>query len=145
MLKTGREYVASLRKRKIKVYLLGEEIKNPVDHPIIKPSVNAAAVTYDIAHEPQYEELARANSHLTGEKINRFNHIHQSVEDLVKKVKLLRVLGQKTGTCFQRCVGMDALNTLSSVTYEMDQKLGTEYYKRFLEFLKYVQKNDLFC
>lgn len=145
MLKAGREYVASLRKRKIKVYLLGEGIKNPVNHPIIKPSVNAAAITYDIAHEPQYEELARANSHLTGEKINRFNHIHQSVEDLVKKVKLLRVLGQKTGTCFQRCVGMDALNTLSSVTYEMDQRLGTEYYKRFLEFLKYVQKNDLFC
>lgn len=144
-LKTGKEYIASLRKRKIKVYLLGEEIKNPVDHPIIKPSVNTAMVTYDIAHNPQHEELATAKSHITGKKINRFNHIHQSVEDLVKKVKLLRVLGQKTGTCFQRCVGMDALNTLSSVTYEMDQKLGTEYYKRFLEFLKYVQKNDLFC
>ncbi len=144
-LKTGREYVASLRKRKIKVYLLGEEIKNPVEHPIIKPSVNTAAVTYDIAHNSQCEELATARSHITGEKINRFNHIHQSVEDLVKKVKLLRVLGQKTGTCFQRCVGMDALNTLSSVTYEMDQKLGTEYYKKFIEFLQYVQENDLFC
>lgn len=143
--KTGKEYVESLRKRKIKVYLFGEEIKNPVDHPIIKPSINAAAATYDVAHDPKHEELATAKSHITGEKINRFNHIHQSTQDLITKVKLLRVLGQKTGTCFQRCVGMDAINTLSSVTYEMDQKLGTEYYRRFIEFLKHIQKNDLFC
>jgi 4-hydroxybutyryl-CoA dehydratase/vinylacetyl-CoA-Delta-isomerase len=144
-IKTGRDYVESLRPRKIKVYLFGEEIRNPIDHPIIKPSVNAAAITYDIAHDPQYQELSTAVSHVTGEKINRFNHIHQSVEDLIKKVKLLRVLGQKTGTCFQRCVGWDAINTLSSLTYEIDQKLGTTYYERFIEFLKNVQKNDLFC
>jgi 4-hydroxybutyryl-CoA dehydratase/vinylacetyl-CoA-Delta-isomerase len=139
-IKTGRDYVESLRPRKIKVYLFGEEIRNPIDHPIIKPSVNAAAITYDIAHDPQYQELSTAVSHVTGEKINRFNHIHQSVEDLIKKVKLLRVLGQKTGTCFQRCVGWDAINTLSSLTYEIDQKLGTTYYERFIEFLKNVQK-----
>jgi 4-hydroxybutyryl-CoA dehydratase/vinylacetyl-CoA-Delta-isomerase len=143
--KTGKEYVESLFKRKIKVYLFGEEVKNPVNHHIIKPSINAAAATYDIAHDSKFEELSTAKSHITNEKINRFNHIHQSVQDLVKKVKLLRVLGQKTGTCFQRCVGMDAINTLSSVTYEMDQKLATEYSKRFIEFLKHIQKEDLFC
>jgi 4-hydroxybutyryl-CoA dehydratase/vinylacetyl-CoA-Delta-isomerase len=144
-IKTGEEYVESLCKRKIKVYLLGEEVKNPVNHPIIKPSINAAAATYNIAHDPKYEELATAKSHITNEKVNRFNHIHQSIQDLVTKVKLLRILGQKTGTCFQRCVGLDAINTLSSVTYEMDQKLGTEYNKRFTEFLKHIQKEDLFC
>ncbi|MEM2987840.1 MAG: 4-hydroxyphenylacetate 3-hydroxylase N-terminal domain-containing protein, partial [Candidatus Bathyarchaeia archaeon] len=136
-LKTGIDYIESLNKRRIKVYLFGEEVKNPIEHPIIKPSVNAAAVTYDIACAPQYQELSTAKSHITGEKVNRFNHIHQNTEDLIKKVKLLRVLGQKTGTCFQRCVGWDAINTLSSVTYEIDQKLGTQYYIRFLNFLRY--------
>jgi len=134
-----------LRKRKIKVYLFGEEVKNAVDHPIIKPSINSVVATYDVANDPKYEDLATATSHLTGEKINRFTHIHQNTSDLVKKVKLLRLLGQKTGACFQRCVGMDSLNALSIVTFEMDQKLGTEYYKRFAEYLKYVQGNDLVC
>jgi len=145
VLMTGDQYIESLRKRKIVVYLFGERVENPVDHPIIRPSINSVAMTYDIAHDPKYEDLATATSHLTGEKVNRFLHIHQSTQDLVKKVKLLRVLGQKTGVCFQRCVGMDALNALSIVTYEMDQKLGTEYHKRFLEYLKYVQSNDLMC
>ena len=42
-------------------------------------------MTYDLAQEPEYEELMTATSHLTGKKINRFAHIHQSTEDLVKK------------------------------------------------------------
>ncbi|MEM2136328.1 MAG: 4-hydroxyphenylacetate 3-hydroxylase N-terminal domain-containing protein, partial [Candidatus Jordarchaeaceae archaeon] len=144
-LKTGKEYIESLRKRRLVVYLLGEKVENPVDHPIIRPSINSLSVTYDVANDPRYQDLATATSHITGERINRFTHIHQSTEDLVKKVKLLRLLGGKTGTCFQRCVGMDALNALSIVTFEMDQKLGTDYYQRFLEYLKYVQGNDLVC
>ena len=144
-MKTGREYVESLRERKIKVFLLGEKVENPVDHPIIRPSINSVAVTYDVANDKRYEDLATATSHLTGEKINRFTHVHQNTQDLIKKVKLQRLLGQKTGMCYQRCVGMDSLNALSIVTFEMDQKLGTEYYERFTKYLEYVQRDDLVC
>ncbi len=145
MLKTSREYVESLRKRKIVVYLFGERVKEPIDHPIIRPSINSISATYNLACDPRFEDLATTTSQLTGERINRFTHIHQDTVDLVKKVNLLRLLGQKTGTCFQRCVGMDALNALSSVTYEMDQKLGTEFHQRFTDFLIHVQNNDLVC
>ncbi len=144
-LKTPEEYIESLRKLDLKIYMFGERVKNFVDHPIIRPSINSVAATYEVAHDPLYADLATATSHLTGNKVNRFTHIHQSVDDLAKKVKLLRVLGQKTGTCFQRCVGMDALNALSIVTYEIDQKMGTNYYQRFLNYLRYVQDFDLVC
>ena len=84
-----------------------------------------------------------ATSSLTGRKINRFTHLHQSTEDLIKKVKMLRLLGQKTGCCFQRCVGMDAFNAVFSTTFEIDAKHGTRYHERFQEYMKYVQDNDL--
>lgn len=100
-MKTGREYVESLRERKIKVFLFGEKVENPVDHPIIRPSIYSVAVTYDVANDKRYEDLATATSHLTGEKINRFTHVHQNTQDLIKKVKLQRLLGQKTGMCYQ--------------------------------------------
>ena len=54
-----------------------------------------------------------------------------------------RLLGQKTGSCFQRCVGMDAINALYSVTYESDQARGTDYHERFKEYVRYLQDNDL--
>jgi len=139
---TGQQYEESLRKLKFKVYLQGEQVKNPVDHPIIRPSMNSVKMTYDLAHDPQYQDLMTATSHLTGKKINRFCHLHQSTDDLIKKVKMQRLLGQKTAACFQRCVGMDAINAVDSVTFEMDEKLGTDYHKRFVKFLTRMQEED---
>lgn len=142
---TGQEYKDSLRKRNIKVYIKGKLLKSNevIDHPFIRGHVNAAALTYDLANDPMYEDLMTVTSHLTGKKINRFTHIHQSVDDLVKKVKMLRMISQKTGTCYQRCVGFDAMNATYSVTYEMDKKLGTNYHERFKEFLLHVQDTDI--
>ena len=142
-IKTREEYIESLRKLDLKVYMFGELIENPVDHPIIRPSMNSVAMTYELANQDEYKDLMTAISHLTGEPINRFCHIHQSTEDLVKKVKMQRLMGQKTASCFQRCVGLDAFNAIYSTTYEIDKKYGTDYFERFKEYLKYVQKNDL--
>ena len=144
-MKTAREYEESLRKLNLNVYMFGKKIENVVDDPIIRPSMNAVAVTYEFAHRPEFEDIMTATSHITGKKVNRFCHIHQSTEDLVKKTKMGRLLGANTACCFQRCVGMDSLNALSMVTYDCDQRCGTEYNKRFLKYLKYVQEEDLTC
>ncbi len=144
-MKTPAEYIESLRKLNLNVYMFGRKVENVVDDPIIRPSMNAVAATYSMAMKPEYQELMTATSHLTGKKINRFTHIHQSTDDLVKKSKMGRLLGSKTGCCFQRCVGMDALNALSMTTYDIDQKHNTQYNKRFLEYLEFVQENDLVC
>ncbi len=44
-LRTGTEYIESLRGRRLDVYLLGERVDEPVDRPIIRPSINAVAMT----------------------------------------------------------------------------------------------------
>lgn len=141
-LKTPEQYEESLRNMKLKVYLQGKLVENPVDHPIIRPSLNSVKKTYELAQQPEYQELMTATSHLTGERVNRFCHLHQNTEDLVKKVKMQRLLGQKTAACFQRCVGMDAINAVDSVTFEMDEKLHTDYHQRFTRFLERMQEED---
>ena len=134
-------YLDSIKNRNLKIYLMGELIKEPLDHPIIRPSVEAMAETYELAvSEP---ELASATSPYTGESINRFLHIAESNEDLFLQNKMQRKLGQLTGTCFQRCVGMDAFNALHSVTFEIDEKCNTEYHKNFINFLTEMHKNNL--
>ena len=140
---TSKQYIESLRKLNLKVYLMGERIENPVDHPMIRPSMNSVAMTYELAEKDEYRDLMTATSNITGKTINRFCHLHQSTDDLIKKVKMQRLLGQKTAACFQRCVGMDAFNAIYSTTFEMDKALGTGYHKRFVEYMRYVQDNDL--
>lgn len=139
-IRTGKEYIDSLRGRKLKIFLFGEEVKDPVEHPMIRPSINAVAETYDLA--VREEELATAQSSITGQRVNRFLHIAESAQDLVFQNKMQRKMGQNTGTCFQRCVGMDALNSLHSTTYEIDEKHGTKYHQRLIDFIKTMQKEN---
>ena len=134
-------YLDSIRNRNLKIYLMGELVKEPIEHPIIRPSIEAMAETYELAvREP---ELASAISPYTGKKINRFLHIAESNEDLFLQNKMQRKLGQLTGTCFQRCVGMDAFNALHSVTFEIDEQHNTEYHKNFINFLTEMHKFNL--
>ncbi|MBW2053226.1 MAG: 4-hydroxybutyryl-CoA dehydratase, partial [Deltaproteobacteria bacterium] len=43
---------------------------------------------------------------------------------------------------FQRCVGFDALNAIYMTTFDIDQKHGTDYHARFVEYLKVVQNEN---
>jgi 4-hydroxybutyryl-CoA dehydratase/vinylacetyl-CoA-Delta-isomerase len=142
--KNRAEFIASVQALHRPVYVLGERVEDPAAHPILAPSLNALARTYELAHEPELRELFQRPG-LDGEPVNCFTSLHASREDLLNKVKALRLLGQQTGTCFQRCVGWDALNALESVTFEMDAALGTRYHARFLDYLRYVQHEDLVC
>ncbi|MGX8797106.1 4-hydroxyphenylacetate 3-hydroxylase family protein [Fusibacter sp. JL298sf-3] len=142
-LMTKEQYIESLRKLNLKVYLMGELVENPVDHPMIRPSLNSVAMTYELAQQEAYKELMTATSQITGEVVNRFCHIHTSTEDLKNKVKMQRLLGQKTASCFQRCVGMDAFNAVYSTTFEVDKAHGTNYHENFLKYMRFVQENDL--
>ena len=134
----GKSYIESIRNRNLNVYLFGNKIKEPVDHDMIRPSINAIAKTYDLAVSDP--ELASVISPFTGERISRFLHICTSSKDLVLQNKMQRKLGQLTGTCFQRCVGMDAFNSLYSVTFEMDERNGTNYHQKLITFLTIMHK-----
>lgn len=142
-LKTGEEYIESIRQLDLKIYLFGERVENPTEHPILRPSLNAVKAPYDLAQDPEFRDLATAESPYTGGRVNRFSHIHESTADLVNKVRMQRTLGQKTASCFQRCVGMDALNSVFSTTFDMDQANGSSYHAKFLDYLRYIQSNDL--
>ena len=56
-LMTGEEYVESIRKIKMEVYMFGKKVENPVDDPILRPSLNSVKMTYDLAQSPEYKDL----------------------------------------------------------------------------------------
>ncbi|MCP4665636.1 MAG: 4-hydroxybutyryl-CoA dehydratase, partial [Deltaproteobacteria bacterium] len=141
-LMTKEQYVAGLRELGHRVFVQGEAVPSVVDHPISGPPAMALAETYLQAEEEEKRSLFTARSNITGNLINRFTHIQHSMDDLVNKILMLREMGKKTACCFQRCAGLDCLNTLYAITYDVDQASGTRYHERFVDFLKYVQEND---
>ena len=95
-LKTPEEYYKSIQ-RDLNLYMFGEKVKEFWKHPIILPSINAVKKIYELAQMEEYKDIMTTKSHLTGEIINRFTHIHQSTEDLIKKV-------QKSGKTLRSCI-----------------------------------------
>ena len=135
------QYLASLRHLDHRVFIQGRRVESVPENPVSGPGAMAMAETYDQAeHAP---DLFTARSHLTGETVNRFAHIQHSPEDIIRKVVMLRAMGRRTACCFQRCAGMDALNSVYAITHDMDAQYRSRYHQRFREFLKYIQSRDL--
>jgi 4-hydroxybutyryl-CoA dehydratase/vinylacetyl-CoA-Delta-isomerase len=142
-LKTGQEYIDSLKALDLKAHVLGRKEADLAANPLIAPSIKAVAATYDGAHAEATAPLFKVHSPLCGEEVNRFTHLHRSTEDLVNKVRMQRTCGNITGCCFQRCVGMDAANAVFSVTFECDRERGTDYHRRFRDYWARIQLEDL--
>jgi len=144
-LKAAEEYIESVKKLKPKVYLGGEKVEDILDNPVTRSVVDTTAKVYELSADPAYQDLMTTTSHLTGQRINRAVHVHRSVEDNLARVKMARFTSQKLGTCNYRCPGAEAITPLAGLTWEVDHTLGTEYNKRFNNFLKHLQENDLVC
>jgi 4-hydroxybutyryl-CoA dehydratase/vinylacetyl-CoA-Delta-isomerase len=144
-LKTKEEYIESIKQMNPTAYMFGDKIDSVVDNPRLRAGIEATAATYELAQMDEYRDLFITQSPLIDEPVNRFTLPPGSIEDLVARVKINRTLGNWVGTCHQRCTGLDCLSALSIVTYDIDQKHGSDYFQRFKEFLKHIQKNDLTC
>lgn len=143
-LMTGQQYKDSIRNLKVNLYLMGKKIEDQVDHPITGPAIEAVALVYDLAHDPDYQERITTTSHITGEKINYFTHIYRDAEDFVARLDLMRDVAHRHGMCHgARCVSGNIACGLESINYEMDKKLNTEYHKRFHAYWEKVQREDL--
>ena len=142
-MRTQEQYLEKLKGMRPNIYLDGEKIGR--DDPRVIRASSAIRMTFSVVNNPEYDGLITATSHITGKTINRFTHIHQSQEDLLKKQELTRKICGQCGGCVQRCMGIDMMNALSSVVKDVDAKYGTPYYDRFLKFLEYFQENDLVC
>ena len=141
-LRTREQYYSSLEKLHPTTYILGEKVANPYEHPLLTQMLAGVAKTYEFEHDPEGAQYLVAQLE-SGEKVSRFVKFYQSQEDLLAKVRMLRFLTQRIGTCFMRCTGMDAMNSVGIEAYECDQKYGTEYWSRLRSFVDMLQADDL--
>ena len=141
MLRTKEQYHERLFSMKNNIYIGGDRV-NRNDHRL-QPGLNVLDVTFDVAQNPEWKGLATAVSSLTGEEINRWNHLPQNPYDLLQKQKLIRLTARRVGGCIQRCMGHDAINALAICTKEIDDANGTEYHTRFMDYLQNYQSQDL--
>ena len=91
-MRTKEQYIQGLSKMKRNLYFDGALIDRTDE--VQMDCLNTIGTTYDEAAKPENQSLLTAVSHLTGQKISRFTHIHQNTQDLHKKQDMTRMLCQ---------------------------------------------------
>ena len=146
MLMTKQQFQDSIRARKpMNVWFLGEKIEDVTTYPPLAASFNAISKIYELQHRPDWQDLITVPSHMFDERVSIYNAPLRSAEDANRKTRAARALAEVIGCCTHRCTGSEAFAGLGPACYDMDHDLGTNYFERFMNFLKYVQQNDLTC
>ncbi|MFQ5998098.1 MAG: 4-hydroxyphenylacetate 3-hydroxylase family protein [Candidatus Bathyarchaeia archaeon] len=135
------QYKDSLKKLKTRVYLEGKLVPNVADEPAFRPGINAIALSYEYAANREHQSIMTGPGH-NGNAVHRFLTICRTSDDLLKKLQAIRMICRIAG-CGQRYLAQDALNALMMTTHDVDVELGTDYTRRFTNYLDYVQTNDL--
>ncbi len=142
-LKTPEEFEESIKGIKPRVFMNGERVEDLLENRNTRTVVEANKASYQWALDPESSAVMSCFSPLINDVVNRYTHVSGSTDDLVKKAEAGTFTAERLGTCIYRCVGYDAFHSLASTTWEMDRELGTEYHPRFLDYLKWVQREDL--
>ena len=143
-LMSGTQYKDSLRSLRLHAFAFGKRIDDVVEHELTGPAAEAVALSYDLALDPEHQELMTTVSPLTGGRVNRLTHVYQEPADLIARFRLAREMARRTGMCIgARCVSGTILSSLHSMTHAIQQKTAVPYHDRLLAFLARVQREDL--
>jgi len=141
-MKTGKEYLQSVRDMTLPLYIDGGKIDNAMDHTSVRASAEAVAFTYDLACDPAHSDKIMTTSHLTGEPVPIFQHVPQSVDELVAKINVTRYCNRQLGMCSFRCI-QNAYGPLLYIGAKVDADKGTSYHRNMSDWIRYMQENDL--
>jgi len=143
-MRTAQEYKESLRRMRPNVYKFGALIEDVTNHPATRRAVEGHAQIFDAAQREEYRDILTTTSSLTGERVSRYLSVIGSAEEMVKNVRMKRLMFNLTGTCTGgRCVGFNAINSMWAATYDMDHELRTDYHERIRRWLTNAQKEDI--
>jgi 4-hydroxybutyryl-CoA dehydratase/vinylacetyl-CoA-Delta-isomerase len=142
MMICGEGYRESLRHYRPRVFVNGRRVESVADEPLLRPGINAIAVTYDFAQREEHAAVMTAVQGTSGKVVNRMTHINQSGEHLLAKLEAVRLVCRESG-CAQRYLTHDAVNALFQATFRADAERGTDYHQRFLAYLHDLQERDL--
>jgi len=142
-LMTPEQFEASLKQVHPRVFMDGKRVDDLSANKNTRTVIESNKASYAWALDPQSRDVMTCFSPLIHDRVNRYTYVSASTADLEKKAAAGTFTAERLGTCIYRCVGYDAFHALAATTWEMDRDLGTQYYPRFMEYLKMVQSKDL--
>ncbi len=132
-IKTGKEYLESLKRQKPEVYIGGEKIHDVVNSKYFRISLEEMCKFHDWASDPDKEKDFACWSPVINDKVSFWTHLRETPDDVRK---LIEVMKTNNARHFCSMCMITGLNVLWAVTYDIDQAKGTSYHERLKDFFR---------
>lgn len=142
-IRTGEDYIQSLREKDMEVYYKGERIEDVTTHPATKGMIETQAELYDLQHSEEYQDvLTHVNDE--GERESIFYKKPKSVEDIKARRKASKVWMDYTCGMSGRANDFLASGvTGMAIGYEHYNTEERDFGENVLDYYDYCRKNDV--
>jgi len=138
------DYIRSLQDGRT-VYYKGERVADVTSHPVLKTSVEHAALEYELTEAPQHRDLLTYTPADSQEPYSRYFKIPEDAEDLLRRREIIELGTREGGTFFLiiKEIGSDCLFALNLISQRVDTTYATDYHARVMRYYEYCRDNDL--
>jgi len=143
--RSGREYVESIRKQAPSVYLGGRRITDVTAEPVFQEPLHAIAEQYDMQLDPAYRDVMTYPSPTTGQPVSTAFLVPRSREELVKKRQHFKLRADHNFGFMGR--SPDFMNQFVTGWHLMADRFaraGARYGDNATRYYEHVREHDLF-
>src|SRR5712664_492645 len=143
--RSGREYVESIRKQAPSVYLGGRRITDVTAEPVFQEPLHAVAEQYDMQLDPAYRDVMTYPSPTTGQPVSTAFLVPRSREELVKKRQHFKLRADHNFGFMGR--SPDFMNQFVTGWHLMADRFaraGARYGDNATRYYEHVREHDLF-
>ena len=143
-MRTGKQIIEHFSKSEREVWVAGERVKDPTQHPAFKNVIRSLADLYDMQHDPKLTEQMSFVSPSTGDRVGRSFQMPRSIDDLVMIRKMIKTWSDYSGGMMGRSPDYmnRALMAYASAPgfFDGHEKGLGENVRKYYEFMR---ENDL--
>ena len=140
--KDSTTWLEELKSRTPTFYVDGAKLEKPYEDPRMQSIARGAAMLRAEIQSSTYRKMGSVvHSPLINEEVNIFANIHEGPEEWINRTRITRAFNRRR-ICVIRCLQETVANAYWALTYEIDQAHGTDYHRRFVEWVKHMQKTD---
>lgn len=144
-IRTGADYIESVKKRKPEVWLNGRKVTDLFEEPVLKQPILEIAKLYDMQHDPEYQDKITHICDETGERVNNAFLVPKSYDDLKRRRAVFEEFAKATFGLMGRTP--DFLNVVVTSMYYNSwffEKYNKDWAENIRNYYKYLRDNDLF-
>ena len=143
--RTGAEYIASLKSKRFCVYLDGRQVEDVTQEPVFQGPIRSIAQLYDLQCDPRYKDILTYPSPTTGDPVSIVFSAATTQEALIRRRQALKLKTDHNFGMMGR--SPDFTNGLVTGWYHNREQFargGEQFVENAVKYYEYVRENDLF-